>query len=99
MNEHRIQFTATAEQQVQAEREWWLGNRDHQDLFAAELEGALRILTLMPGAGAPYTQASTRDLRRLYLRKLACHLYYTFDDHAVIIRAMWGARRGRGPDL
>ena len=36
-------------------------------------------------------------LRRLYLRKIACHLYYTFDEHEVIVRALWGARRGKGP--
>jgi hypothetical protein len=33
----------------------------------------------------------------IYLRKLACHLYYTFDDHEVIVRALWGARRERDP--
>jgi hypothetical protein len=37
------------------------------------------------------------DLRRLYIRKLGCHLYYTFDEDDVIIRALWGARRKRGP--
>jgi len=97
LNERRIQFTATAEEQVQTEREWWLSNRDHQELFAAELESALRILSILPGAGTLYTKSGTPDLRRLYLRRLACHLYYTFDDHAVIVRAMWGARRERGP--
>jgi len=24
-------------------------------------------------------------------------VYYTFDDHEVIVRAFWGARRERGP--
>jgi hypothetical protein len=100
LNERRrIQFTATAEQQVQAEREWWLANREYQELFATELESALRILSIVPAAGRPYTQSSTPNLRRLYLRRLTCHLYYTFDDHVVIIRAMWGARRERGPEL
>ena len=31
------------------------------------------------------------------LVKIACHLVYTFDEHQVLIRALWGARRGRGP--
>ena len=35
-------------------------------------------------------------LRRLYLPEIACHLYYTFDDSQVIVRAVWGARRRRG---
>lgn len=27
------------------------------------------------------------------------HLYYTFDEREVVIRAFWHARRGAGPDL
>lgn len=27
------------------------------------------------------------------------HLYYTFSDDEVIVRALWGARRERGPQL
>jgi len=27
------------------------------------------------------------------------HLYYTFDDARVIVRALWGARRERGPRI
>jgi plasmid stabilization system protein ParE len=76
-----------------------MANRDHQELFATELEAAIRILALLPGAGTPYTKSATPGLRRLYLRKLACHLYYTFDDEEVIVRAMWGAKRERAPNL
>ena len=37
-------------------------------------------------------------VRRVYLRRVAAHLYYTFDDTGVVVRALWGARRepGRG---
>ncbi|MGH9387162.1 MAG: type II toxin-antitoxin system RelE/ParE family toxin [Vicinamibacterales bacterium] len=97
MNERRVRFTATADEHVDRERTWWRDHRDHQELFATELENALQILALLPGAGTPYTQSPTPDLRRIYLRKLGCHLYYTFDDREVIVRAMWGARRERGP--
>ncbi len=38
-------------------------------------------------------------MRRLYLEKVDCHLYYTYDDEQVIIRSLWGAKRGRGPAL
>jgi hypothetical protein len=65
----------------------WLANRDYQELFAAELESALRILAILPGAGTLYTQSGTLGLRRFYLRKLSCHLNYTFDDEQVIVRA------------
>lgn len=99
MNERHVQFTETAAQHVRREREWWLANRDHQELFASELESALHVLAVLPGAGTLYTQGGTPGLRRFFLRKLSCHLYYTFDDELLIVRAMWGARRERGPDL
>lgn len=74
-------------------------NRIHQDVFAAEFEEAVRVMTLLPGAGNAYPQAGIPGLRRLYVPKIACHLYYTFDEHEVIVRALWGARRRRGPAL
>ena len=97
MNERRVRFTETASQHVKRERTWWLENRDHQELFAIELENAVRILAVLPGAGTPYTGTDVAELRRLYLRKLACHIYYTFDDAEVTVRALWSARRERGP--
>jgi plasmid stabilization system protein ParE len=93
----RVRLTETANQHVERERAWWLENRDRQNLFAAELEKAIEILALLPGAGTPYTQTEVPDLRRLYIRKLGCHLYYTLDADDVLIRALWGARRERGP--
>lgn len=78
---------------------WWLENRLHIDVFASEIEEAVRMLSLLPGAGTPYAGAGTRGLRRLYLRKIACHVYYTFDAHDVLVRAVWGARRVRRPPL
>lgn len=76
-----------------------VANRDYQELFATELENALHIAAVLPGAGTPYRRTAVDELRRIYLRKLACHLYYTVDDHEVIVRALWGARRERGPIL
>ena len=97
MKLRRVRFTDTANNHVDREWAWWLENRDHLNLFAAELEKAIEILALLPGVGTPYTQSGVPDLRRLYIRKLGCHLYYTFDADDVIVRALWGARRERGP--
>lgn len=99
MTERRIQFTATAHDHVAREQQWWLENRDHRELFATELEEAVRLVALMPGAGTHYPDVGVRGLRRLYLQKIGCHLYYTHDDDQVIIRALWGARRERGPRM
>lgn len=71
-------------------------SRLHRGL-RGRVEQATRLLTLLPGVGAWYERAGIPGLRRIYLAKIACHIYYTFDDDEVIIRAIWGARRGRGP--
>ena len=65
----------------------------------AELEQALKIVARLPGAGTLYAQSPIAGVRRIYLRRVVAHLYYTFDDDEVIIRALWGARRERGPGL
>jgi hypothetical protein len=51
----------------------------------------------MPGAGTLYPQAKIAGLRRLYLRRVSYHLYYTFTQDVVTVRAFWHAKRGHGP--
>ena len=99
MKERSVRFTATAQRHVKHEKTWWLENRAATDVFAAEVEEALRILAIFPGVGTLYEEAGLSGLRRLYLRKIDCHLYYTFDEREVIVRALWGARRRRGPRI
>jgi len=99
LTERRVRFTATARDHVAREREWWLEYRDYRDVFATELEEAVQLVARMPGAGTRYPHAGVAGLRRLYLPKASCHIYYTHDDEQVIIRAVWGARRERGPQL
>jgi plasmid stabilization system protein ParE len=93
----RVRFTSTARHHVQREKLWWLENRTHTDIFVDEFEQALRTLAFLPGSGTSYPQADVIGLRRIYVPKVACHLYYTFDNTEVIVRAFWGARRERGP--
>lgn len=97
MKQRRVIFTATARRHISHEHQWWLEHRDYPDIYSAELEAALKILSVMPAAGSPYPGTSISGLRRLYVEKVAHHLYYTFDDEQIIVRAFWGARRGRGP--
>lgn len=99
MTPRRVRLTATARDHLDLERRWWLNNRDHQELFAHEIERMLEILSTVPAAGHLYTRSPMPGVRRLFLRKLNCHVYYTFDDEQVIVRALWGARRGQGPGL
>ena len=46
-----------------------------------------------------YAHSPVPGVRRIYLRTIVLHLYYTFDDSEVLIRALWGARRERGPQF
>ncbi len=93
MTPRLVRFTATARRHVQREKAWWVGNRVQIDVFATEIEDALRFIALLPAAGSAYSQAGVAGLRRVYVRKIDCHLYYTFDERQVIVRALWGARR------
>jgi hypothetical protein len=95
----RIRFTSTAQRHVRQEKAWWITNRIHTEVFATELEEALHVIQFLPAAGTDYPRVRIAGLRRMYVSKVACHLYYTFDDDQVIVRAMWGARRLRGPRL
>jgi hypothetical protein len=99
LSTRRVRFTATARRHVQREHQWWIENRNHPEVFVAEFEQALKVLALLPGAGTVYSKSGVQGLRRFYVPKVACHLYYTFDDTTVIVRAFWGVRRERGPRL
>src|SRR5262249_27550853 len=99
LKNRRVRFTATAQEHVRREKAWWWANRDHTDVFAEELEQALKVIAVLPGAGAPYAQSPVPGVRRFHLRRVGAHLYYTFDDAQLIIRALWGARRRRPPQL
>lgn len=99
MTPRRVRVTETARDHIDLERTWWLTNRDHQALFATELERAAELLAILPSAGALYPGTETAGLRRIFVRKLNCHLYHTFDDDEVIVRALWGASREHGPAL
>ena len=99
MKNRRVRFTATAREHVRREKAWWIANRDHTDVFAEELEHALNVIAALPGAGTLYAQSPVPGVRRIYLRRVAAHLYYTFDNDQVIVRSLWGARRERGPRI
>jgi hypothetical protein len=57
------------------------------------------MLSALPGIGSPYPDSPIIGVRRFYLERLLSHLYYTYDEHELVIRAVWHARRGSGPKL
>ena len=99
MKQRHVSFTFTAKQHVAQEKAWWLANRDYPEVFVDEIEQALKVIAVLPGAGTLYARSPIPGVRRVYLRRVALHLYYTFNDDIVLVRALWGARRERGPQL
>ena len=97
MKQRRVRFSAIAQQHVAREQAWWLEHRDHAEVFAEELKQAINVVATLPGAGTPYAHSPVPGVRRIYLRRVALHLYYAFDDEEVIVYALSGARRRRGP--
>jgi hypothetical protein len=99
VDEAGVRLTATAQRHVEREHAWWIRHRDYAAVFAEELEQAIGVIAVLPGAGTLYVDSPVVGVRRLYLRRLDLHLYYTFDQDEVIVRALWRARRGHTPDL
>jgi hypothetical protein len=99
LKQRHASFTRTAQEHVAREKAWWLENRNHTEILAEELEQGLKVIVILPGAGTLYQRSPVRGVRRVYLRRTALHLYYTFDDDEMIVRALWGAYRGRGPQM
>ena len=97
MKRRRVQFTATARRHVLREREWWIANREHVEAFASDIDRAINLIATLPGVSASYPPVA--GMRRVFLERLGLHVYFTYDDDSVIVRAVWGARRRRGPRL
>jgi hypothetical protein len=64
-----------------------------------QLTGLKRSSALNGGSGGgSLTGVFFRSMTN-HLRRVALHLYCTFNDDIVLVRALWGARRERGPQL
>ena len=99
MIRRKVRFTATAREHVRALKRWWKENSARPEILQHDLDAAIKMLTTLPGIGSRYSGSSIPGVRRLYMERLVSHLYYTYDEREVVIRAVWHARRGSGPDL
>lgn len=97
MKSRRVQFTATARRHVLRERDWWVANREQAGAFTSDLDRTINLIATLPGVSANYQQVP--GMRRVFVERIGVHVYFTFDDDTVIVRAIWGARRRRGPRL
>jgi len=98
----KLVFTPEAEQQASAMDDWWREHRpDARDLFARELAEARELIAAAPGIGVTYATRSGKTARRVLLPKTRNHVYFEIDGErdVVIVLAVWGAPRRRGPRL
>ena len=86
MNRRRVRFTATARRHVRLLSEWWKENSSSPEILEEDLAEALKMLSAFPTIGSSYSPSPVPGVRRIYLDRLTCHLYYTFDDAAVVVR-------------
>jgi plasmid stabilization system protein ParE len=93
----RVRFTATAREHLQLLKRWWQVSSVRPEILHDDLEEAIEMLAVVPAIGSPYKAAPIAGIRRFYLERLMSHLYYTFDERELVIRALWHARRGSGP--
>lgn len=97
----KARLTPTAAAQADAIDVWWrLNRRDSRALFALELAATLALAATAPLAGTVY-RAGGEQVRRLFMRRTRHHVYYTIDADAeeVVVHAVWGAPKHRGPDF
>lgn len=99
MTRRKVRFTATARQHVRLFQQWWQENSVRPEILHHDLREALKLLSALPGMGLPYPATTLPGVRRLYIERLRSHLYYTYDEREILIRALWHASRGSGPDL
>jgi plasmid stabilization system protein ParE len=98
----KLVFTPEAQRQANEMDAWWREHRpDARDLFARELAEARELILATPGIGVTYTSANGKTARRVLLPKTRNHVYFELDEQQdlVIVLAVWGAPRGRGPRL
>jgi plasmid stabilization system protein ParE len=98
----KVRISDPAKRQAREIDRWWRANRQAAPtLFAEELAEARRLLTKTPDLGSPYVERRGVLVRRVLLRKSQNHVYYEIDrvNGIVIILAVWGAPKGRGPTL
>lgn len=97
----KIRVSSRAQREADRHDAWWRANRPGApDLLIRELLHVLELLEGNPNLGAPYdAKHFEAPVRRVLMKKTERHVYYGHLGDELIILAVWGARRGRGPKL
>ena len=79
----------------------WREKGDHPETFLSELLAAIDLLGTTTNPGTPCSTAKRPRLKRVFLEKSKCHVYFEPDEasQALVVLAVWNARRERPPKL
>ena len=98
----KLKILPRAQAQARSKRVWWVENRpDAPTLFDEEFGRVLELLRETPGAGASWPTARNPAIRRVLMTRTRSHVYFYLEERSgvVMVLAVWGAARGRGPRL
>jgi len=98
----KVRLSGPARKKTDQLDRWWREHRSEtRDLFAQEFADAQRQLALSGERGIIYGERNGAVVRRLLLPKTGTHVYFEIDPAkgVVMIFMLWGARKGRGPNL
>lgn len=98
----RVAFTPEAEQQADEMDTWWRAHRPKAPgLFAREFAEVRESIAGTPTLGVRYSTRSGKAAQRMLMPKTRTHVYFEVDEEqdTVVVLAVWGAPRRRGPRL
>jgi len=98
----KLRVGKQAQRQASRIEQWWLEHRPAAGaLFIDEIDRTFRLLCETPGAGVRWPTARRPNLRRVLMPNTGNHVYFRVDEakRTVHVLAIWGAPRGRTPNL
>ncbi len=95
----RLRLTPRALAEAKRIKTWWLRNRQAANLFEQELTATLDAILSTPTLGTAYPSRFEVGVRRVLMPKTQNHVYFTVENDEVVILSVWGAPRGRSPEL
>lgn len=96
----KLRLTPRALSEAKRLKTWWRKNRQAApDLFDDEMAATVELIRTMPTLGTIYPASIGAVVRRVLMPKTQNHVYYAVHKNEIVVLALWGAPRGRGPKL
>ena len=96
----KLRVTPRAQREIDRIDAWWRKNRPASpSLFIEETIKAIEQALAAPLLGKRYTGGKRADVLYVVMPRTQRNLYYVVEGDAVVVLAVWGARRHHGPRL